>query len=289
MTAPDSDAGATQFAISAANTADYRISLISKRARIVRRTREGKVPGCVLYRGESPFLPGEAGRYVVVMTMFSDNRKTGDMPQIWILCENEHPLEAKALGHHVAVCGDCPITKLCYVNLAKRPRSVYETYKAGEYSEDPHAYDAIVRANGVRYGAYGDPVLLPLPLVAHLASLDARHKHWTGYTHQWRLAAYQAYRQYFMASAHTIDEMHQAWRMGWRTFRVGRADEKPAAGETQCPAQTSVDKQCVDCFACNGNDRELAQPAARSIFALPHGLQAESRWNKFMGGYDGSS
>lgn len=270
-------------------SSNHRAVLISNQVRLIRRDRHNKVPGCVLYRGESPFLAGEAGKYVVVMTMFSDNRKTGDIPQIWILCEHEHPLEAKALGHHVAVCGDCPITKLCYVNLAKRPRSVYEAYRAGEYSDDPHAYDGVVRVNGVRYGAYGDPVLLPMPIVEHLASLDAGHRHWTGYTHQWRQPAYQAYRRYFMASVHTLDEMRQAWELGWRTFRVGRIDEIPVAGETHCPAQTSAAKQCIDCFACNGNARELSQPAARSIFAVPHGLQAESRWNKFMGGYDGSS
>lgn len=267
-------------------TPDYNLALISNRARIIRRSRDGKVPGCVLYRGESPFLPGLDGRYVVVMTMFADNRKTGDMPQIWILCENEHPLEAKALGHHVAVCGDCPVTKLCYVNLAKRPRSVYEAYQAGHYSQDPHAYDNIVRVNGVRFGAYGDPVLIPLPLVEHLAALDQGSKHWTGYTHQWQRAEYQEYRRYFMASVHTRAELELAWRMGWRTFRVGRADELPVLGETHCPAQTQTNKQCIDCFACNGNDRDISQPAARSIFALPHGLQAESRWNKFMGGYD---
>ena len=254
--------------------------------RIIRRSRDSRIPGCVLYRGHSPFLDGPAGAFVVVMTMFADNRKTGDMPQVWILCENESPLEAKALGHHVAICGGCPITHLCYVNLAKRPRTVYEQYKAGTYDEDPHAYDNIVRANGVRYGSYGDPVLIPLPVVERLAELDPGEKHWAGYTHQWRLPEYQAYRRYFMASVHTIAEMHEAWNMGWRTFRVGRPDEKPTAGEIHCPAQTTAAKQCIDCFACNGNERAIDAKAAHSIFELPHGLQAESRWNKFMKGYD---
>lgn len=262
----------------------FAISKISNR--IVRRDRNGIVPGCVLYRGQSPFLAGPAGEYVVVMTMFADNTKTGDMPQIWILCEHEHPLEAKALGHHVAVCGGCPITKLCYVNLAKRPRSVHEQYKAGLYNPNPNAYDNIVRINGVRFGAYGDPVLIPLDLVDHLAGLDVNHKHWTGYTHQWQLEQYQAYRRYFMASVHTLEEMQRAWSMGWRTFRVGRMNEQPIAGEIHCPAQTTQDLQCVDCFACNGNDRELSLPMARSVFAQPHGLQAESRWDKFLGGYN---
>lgn len=269
------------------NFTKFVISKISNR--IVRRDRNARVPGCVLYRGQSPFLDGDAGRYVVIMTMFADNRKTGDMPQIWILCETANPLEAKALGHYQAVCGDCAVAKLCYVNLAKRPRSVYEQYHDGCYVDDPHAYDAIVRANGVRFGAYGDPVLIPLPLVAHLASLNGT-RDWAGYTHQWRRPEYQAYRAYFMASVHTPAEMSAAHAMGWRTFRVGRADDTPTAQEIHCPAQREEQLgrlvQCVDCFACNGNERQIGQPMARSIFALPHGLQAESRWSKFMGGYE---
>lgn len=266
---------------------NFVISKLSNR--IVRRDLSGRVPGCVLYRGQSPFLEGEAGRYVVVMTMFADNRKTGDMPQIWILCENASPMEAKALGHYQAVCGDCAVAKLCYVNLAKRPRSVYEQYKAGLYSDNSGIYDNIVRLNGVRFGAYGDPVLIPLPMVAHLAGLNG-DRDWTGYTHQWKRAEYQAYRKYFMASVHTLAEMAEAHAMGWRTFRVGRPDDLPTVAEIHCPAQREEALgrvvQCVDCFACNGNNRELTKPAARSIFALPHGLQAESRWNKFMGGYE---
>jgi hypothetical protein len=63
-------------------------------------------------------------------------------------------------------------------------------------------------------------------------------------------------------------------------------DEQATAGEIHCPAQTAQDLQCIDCFACNGNARELSLPMARSVFAQPHGLQAESRWNKFMGSYE---
>ena len=266
-------------------TDTFRISKISNKARIVRRDRNSRIPGCVLYRGQSPFLAGPEGEYAVVMTMFADNTKTGDMPQIWILAEHASPLEAKALGYHVSVCGDCPIIKLCYVNLAKRPRSVYEGYKAGAYTDDPHAYDAVVRVNGVRFGAYGDPVLIPIELVEHLAQLCGPGRKFTGYTHQWRRLEYQPYRAYFMASVHTPAERELAWSMGWRTFYVGQADEQPSPGEIHCPAQLDPNTQCIDCFACNGNARGLEQPAAHSIFALPHGLQAESRWKKFIAEY----
>ena len=50
--------------------------------------------GYVLQRGLSPFN-GEP--IVVIMTMKSKNRKTGNMIQVWILPENVSPMDAVKL------------------------------------------------------------------------------------------------------------------------------------------------------------------------------------------------
>lgn len=239
--------------------------------------------GVVLYRGESPFLPDGDRSYAVILTFQSDNRKTGDMAQIWLIPENESPLMARQLGLHQIVCGDCPVVALCYVNLAHRPRTLYEAYKRGEYPDaGPELYGPVVASKGVRFGAYGDPVLIPLPMVERMVGLAGRR--FTGYTHQWRRPEYQVYRPYFMASCETIEDAQLAESMGWRWYMVTL--DEAVLGAVLCPHQNEQNKyevKCNTCWACNGANRPVGARQRVNIIARPTGHNhSAARWRKHM-------
>ena len=44
---------------------------------------------------------------VGIVTFSSNNSKTGDMPQTWILVKNVNPIEAVNTGADKLICGDC--------------------------------------------------------------------------------------------------------------------------------------------------------------------------------------
>lgn len=242
---------------------------------------ELETSGCVLFRGRSPFVSDGDDQFAAIMTFRSDNRKTGNMAQIWLIAENESPLEARKLGLYRIVCGDCAVAKLCYVNLAYRPRTLYAAYKRGDYPDyDWQAHAHVVAGSGVRFGAYGDPVLLPLWLVQSFANLSGGN--YTGYTHQWRRPEYQIFRPYFMASCETIADTQLAESMGWRWYMVTTQESVP--GAVLCPNQNTALKQvvlCNTCWACNGaKDRPVGAAQRRSIIAHPTGwAHADKRWN----------
>jgi hypothetical protein len=54
-----------------------------------------------------------------------ENRKTGNMIQVWILCANESPVAAVKSGSDGIVCGDCKhrgngfSDRTCYVNVGQ--------------------------------------------------------------------------------------------------------------------------------------------------------------------------
>ncbi len=239
--------------------------------------------GVVLYRGESPFVTEGDRAYVVILTFNSDNRKTGDMAQVWIIAENESPLEARKLGLYQIVCGDCPVVAACYVNLAHRPRTLYTAFQRGDYPEAfPQLYGAVVASKGVRFGAYGDPVLIPLPLVEELVDLSGRR--FAGYTHQWRRPEYQGYRPYFMASCETLADAELATEMGWRWYLVTLDETVP--GAVLCPHQNAQHKyevKCNTCWACNGANRPVGARQRTNIIARPTGHNnIAARWRKQM-------
>ena len=88
-------------------------------------TKTAKPKGYILQRLNSP-INGEP--IVVILTMDSANRKTGNMAQVWILLENVNPVQAIADGEDYAICGNCPhrldLTtgkRSCYVNAGQAP------------------------------------------------------------------------------------------------------------------------------------------------------------------------
>jgi hypothetical protein len=54
------------------------------------------------------FILHETEDLAVIATLHSENRKTGDMVQVWVLVRNESPWDAVKSGTDASVCFDCP-------------------------------------------------------------------------------------------------------------------------------------------------------------------------------------
>ena len=217
----------------------------------------------------------ETSKTVSIITFASANVKTGDMAQIWILNKDINPVDALKSGASKEVCFNCThlVNKTCYVNVGQAPQSVYKAYKMGKYAPlDLDILKALIKWKAVRFGAYGEPVLIPL----HLVKFIAKHaRGFTGYTHQWQNLAYLDYKDYFMASTDNISEVVKAHQMGYRTFRVKGENQVNLANEIDCPnATTGV--QCRDCTLCDGLGKH---GKGKSITAIVHGTKGKI--NKF--------
>ncbi len=211
---------------------------------------------------------------VVIATGFStpsDNRKTGDMVQIWILVKSVDPVEAIKQGLDRLICGNCMhrghevdgrfgVERTCYVNVGQAPQGIWKAWKAGKYPT--LQFMDIFAGRRVRFGAYGDPTHIPIGLALAIAGVSSG---WTGYTHQWRKPSLQGWRSLLMASVDSIGEMIIARSMGWSTFRVG---SEASAGESLC-ASKRVGTACADCLLCAG-----ARGGNQSIHIPAHGTGA---------------
>lgn len=262
-----------------------------------------KTPGVVLWHGPSPV---NGSPVVCIATLQSGNEKTGNAVQVWILGTDAAVAEPDGPTHnHMrdtaasmlasartgdaamrAQCGDCPHAgDACYlvkqIRMLKGPVGVLAAYQRGRYpvagADVPWSVVAdALDGRFVRLGAYGDPGMLPVWLVAMLATSAPRH---TGYTHQWRTCDPQLSR-WVMASVDTDREARLAQALGWRTFRPRSSPVKlprqldklrerladPAvrravrseldAGEVQCPAakEAGYRRTCAECGLCSGTD-----------------------------------
>jgi hypothetical protein len=246
------------------------------RSKKSKRHKEPK--GIVVHRGISP---GTGDPYVVIATLRSKNDKTGDMVTVWIVRDDVSPTDAKQRGETHATCLDCPLHLIagCYVAVQNAPRAVWECYRGGGYEEyDPEIHDRWLRDRAIRWGGYGEPVLIPMEIVRRWSTVVAGG--WTGYTHQWRRREFQGYRSYFMASVHSIAQRDLAWDMGWRTFRDCTSfDAEPVSrGEFNCPASYEAGErmQCIDCMACFGADRAVGEIQKASVAIERHANAVET-------------
>ncbi len=193
------------------------------------------------------------------------------MAQVWILNKDINPVDALKSGASKEVCFNCThlVNKTCYVNVGQAPQSVYKAYKMGKYAPlDLDILKALIKWKAVRFGAYGEPVLIPL----HLVKFIAKHaRGFTGYTHQWQNLAYLDYKDYFMASADNISEVVKAHQMGYRTFRVKSDNQVNLANEIDCP-NTTTGVQCRDCTLCDGLGKH---GKGKSITAIVHGTKGK--------------
>ena len=206
---------------------------------------------------------------VVIATGFStpsDNRKTGDMIQVWILVKAVDPVEAIRQGLDRLICGSCVHRgdgsgggRSCYVNAGQAPLGIYRAWKAGRYPVLQFMDGFAGRK--VRFGAYGDPTHMPLSLALAIAGVASGH---TGYTHQWRKPSLQPWRQILMASVDTTAELLIARSMGWSTFRVS-ADMDHRTFETLCASERNG-TPCSICLGCPG-----ARNGIQSVWIPAHG------------------
>jgi hypothetical protein len=213
------------------------------------------------------FILHEDQHRVIIATGFetpSDNRKTGDMIQVWILVKACDPVEAIKQGLDRLICGNCVhrgdghgAERSCYVNAGQAPLGIWRAWKAGRYPT--LRFMDLFTGRKVRFGAYGDPTHIPIGLALAIAGVASGH---TGYTHQWRNPSLQAWRSILMASVDSIAELVIARSMGWSTFRVG-SEAQPS--ESLC-ASESVGTPCAVCLLCAG-----ARGGLESVHIPPHG------------------
>lgn len=219
----------------------------------------------ILYEGPSLI---DGAPIVAVMTGInktSKNRKTGAMPQVWIIRADIHPMEALKSGADSSICGDCihrpkfigddankKHSRSCYVNMMP-VNNIFKTYSRGGYAAadlDKLAED--LSGVQVRIGAYGDPAAVPIEVWDRLL-INCNS---TGYTHRWKDCD-TAYAKYCMASCDTPAEVISATAKGYRTFFVQRGEFIKSVGSIKiahCPASAEMGRvtTCESCMACNG-------------------------------------
>jgi len=227
-----------------------------------------KPNGFILAEFNSPL---DSKPCVAILTLESDNRKTGNMCQVWILLRDVNPVQAIELGLDYSICGNCihrknNLTKKrsCYVNVGQSPNSVWKAYRAGNYLDAVDNIELVtklLKRRSIRWGSYGDPALIPYPIFETFNDLAKTH---TGYTHQWRQKFAQIYKNNFQASCDGFADYLDATAHGWKTFAVLPVGVQDTSFGKQCPATVdNSEAQCITCKLCDG--------AKQNIFVEAHG------------------
>lgn len=216
--------------------------------------RKRKSNGYVLFEGPSKIDGSPIAVIVTGTARKSDNVKTADMLQTWIIRTDIEPHEAKRTGADSAICGGCKFGGPdgdCYVLAFYAPLSIYRAYHRGAYPRLPASRIPEVFGNRKgRIGSYGDPFAVPVWVWKAISEAST---HRTGYTHQWRRAPYL--RSLVMASVDTEEEYREATAKGWRTFRTRGKFDPLTPGEISCPASKEAGKltTCANCTLCDGS------------------------------------
>jgi len=221
--------------------------------------KQNEPKGIVLWQGKSLI---DGNRIMVVATGVygkSENRKTGEMIQTWILRRDVHPMTARRMGDDFSVCGDCMHREnsTCYVNLCHGPINIFYAYLDQSYKHFEPADIELFRGRNIRVGSYGDPAAVPFEVWDNITKVANGY---TGYTHQWHNPITDPrLKNICMASVDTIKgyakEYKLAQKAGWRTFRVRESLENELfENEFVCPASKEGGEkvQCELCRACGG-------------------------------------
>jgi uncharacterized protein Veg len=220
------------------------------------------------------------GQEVAIQLQYgSTNSKTGDGVQIWTLPMAWIIEGINAMNDDKASCFDCIHSKnknkSCYVRkgmsemgLKSKVRGLNSAYTEGKLSilplEEMTQELPKIKGKFVRFGAYGEPVLLG---EQNVAAITEAADNFTGYTHQWFLPQFSWAKKFFMASADTEGLMTKAKNLGWRTFRVLTSSEQANSEDVTCPASKEAGKRttCNSCGLCKGNTSK-----AKSIQIIKH-------------------
>lgn len=213
-----------------------------------------------LWRGRSR-IDGEPIVAIITGLDGSQNSKTGDMAQTWILHQDMTPSQAIRRGKDESVCGNCvhrPIhgNGTCYVQTAwGGPDAIWKKWRAGGYPVVTSKERPRLRSQGhTRVGSYGDPCAVPAAVWRVILPPAGR---FTGYTHQWRQWQNRPYSKFLMASCDTEAELAEAEEKGWRGFLVQPINRPIPPELTWCPsdALNPAEKvKCEDCGLCSGTE-----------------------------------
>jgi hypothetical protein len=191
----------------------------------------------------------------------SANSKTGNIIQIFIL-PLQWIIEGRVSNDDTAVCFDCKHgqskEKSCYVRkgpsnlgLITKVKSLHKKLDDIPEFSTSTLENVVNFCSGkmIRFGAYGEPVLLGEDMVYLLTKAS---KGWVGYTHQWMRPEYKWASAYFMASTETILMDNLAHKLGFRTFLV--TDGRTIENSVLCPASKEAGQKtiCAKCLLCSG-------------------------------------
>ena len=145
------------------------------------------------------------------------------------------------------------------MGLKSKLRSLSKQYGKGKIeSFNPTKYGKFLgqlqkfNIDLLRFGAYGEPITLPLQIVSDLAVISKGQ--FTGYTHAWKSIDAQAYKAYFMASTHNMTDYIEASEIGWRCFTVTSENSDTTENSVLCPASKEAGQKvkCSACQLCKG-------------------------------------
>ena len=248
--------------------------------------------GIVLWQGKSAF---DGERIAVIATgIFSktENRKTGDMIQTYIMRRDIHPMLARRLGEDKSVCNDCKMRQdsTCYVNLCHGPINVFKAFHDGRYKEFEDSDLELFKDRNIRIGSYGDPTAAPFEMWDRICSVASG---FCGYTHQWKICD-QRFKSICMASVDSIDgylkEYEKAKFMNWRTFRVFADDtgisvyDIKQKSEFVCPAskEAGVKTDCERCQACSGYGSKTTKDVVINLHADSESMGSMWRRDRYI-------
>lgn len=226
--------------------------------------------GYIIYEGLSRF---DRKPIVAIVTMKTSNEKTGNMAQLWILRSDIEPHQAIKTGEDQSICGGCIHRHYtggaCYVTVHQAPLAVYRAYKKGNYRAiESSEYKTLFGNIGLRFGAYGDPAMLPIDTI-RLLSESALFT--TGYSHQWKIKRLQDTLKYVQASVDNLKEYMQVKEIkpDSKSFRVVKNQTDLMPNEIECLSD-SHGLTCEQCKKCDGKTQDIA--------IMVHGSKA----NKFI-------
>ena len=221
------------------------------------------------------FIIHEDWNIVAIATIGTANVKTGDMLQIWIMDRNLHPVESVHSRKDAKLqCKGCPFASGngCYVSPLPL-MAIWRKFQRGEYptlEKGSISWDSLFSGKSVRFGAYGNPSMLPLAIVEDIAKRAKKH---TGYFHDWHsmeIKQAQDYGRFFMASCEKSN-VKQAQGIGLRTFMV--VPELEEFDGIECLAD-SKGLTCSECGLCDGTERSNQRAKALpSVFIKAHGFK----------------
>lgn len=214
------------------------------------------------------YLIFQSDKILVFATANSSNTKTGPGTHLWIMDRSMHPVESRKTGNDAKTCcGGCRLASNngCY----STPLPLMQIWKSYIEGLTPFVEPGSSRWSQlfvnqfVRFGAYGNPSMIPLPLVRRIIKDCRAH---TGYFHDWAIlkpSIARAYGKYFMASCDETN-WEQAHALNLRTYTVS---SKPLKNHTECLNVTKY-LPCNVCCLCSGTKGGTKHVAIRA-----HGYQ----------------